>query len=172
MVANAAASQLAARRPRWRWLVQFSLRSLLIFMTLAAVACWWFFQPKVREEQLGQSPLRIRRQIRLQKFDPAVFPLPDPDLDRIIESGQHFAVVNVGQWRLFDQSGNLLVAGHYDRGKQHGRWTTYHTNGRKAAEGLMNRGQKDGLWRTWDEEGHLLGEVTYSATPAGAAPAR
>jgi hypothetical protein len=146
----------------WRYFVQFSLRTLLIFMTLAAVGCWWFLQPKVREEQLGQSPLRLRRAVRLMQYDPSHFPLPDPGADMIVEGGKHFAIVNVGHWRLLDQSRHLLVDGRYKDGKRHGKWTTYHTNGRKAAEGMIEAGQKVGPWQTWDEDGRLLEQFNYA----------
>ena len=148
-----------ARRPRWRYFVQFSLRSLLLFMTAAAVACWWFLQPQIREEQFGTTPLRLRRQIRLVKVDPAT-PLPRPSQVEIL-NGQHFVVANAGHWRVFDASGNLLVDGRYENDEQHGKWTTYHSNGRRVAEGQMVRGVKVGPWRTWDEEGRLLSEVVF-----------
>ncbi len=160
MVAETTASQ-RPRRPWWRFITQFSLRTLLLLVTAASVGCWWFLQPQVREEQFEQTPLRVRRQIRLVKFEPKT---PKPWPARQIETinGQYFQIVNAGRWRLFDQRGNLLVDGHYDNGRENGRWITYHINGRKAADGRMDRGAKIGLWRTWNEGGQLLSEVAYS----------
>jgi hypothetical protein len=131
-------------------------------VTAASVACWWFLQPKTREEQYGQTPLRLRRQVRLVKFV-AQSPKPWPPPGRQIEfiSGQYYEIINAGRWRLFDQRGTLLVDGRFENGQQQGRWITYHVNGRKAADGRMDRGTKGGLWRTWDEEGRLLSEVIY-----------
>jgi MORN repeat variant len=165
MVAEPTAPKVPARRPRWRYFVQFSLRTLLVFMTAAAVACWFFMQPPLREEQLGQTPLRLRRQIRLMKFDP--FGPTGASSQLEIMNGQPYVITNVGRWRLFDPHGNLLVDGRYQNDEQHGRWTTYHTNGRKAAEGWMVRGMKEGLWRTWDEEGRVLSEVAYPPAANG-----
>jgi len=149
------------RRPWWRLVTQFSLRTLLLLVTAASVACWWYLQPQVREEQYGQTPLRLRRQVRLVKFEPTGRQ-PNPVLDLEVINGQHFKIINAGRWRLFDQRGNLLVEGRYENGQQQGRWITYHVNGRKAADGRMDRGTKVGLWRAWDEEGQLLSELDYA----------
>ena len=155
------------RRPWWRLITQFSLRTLLLLVTAASVACWWFLQPQVREEQYGQTPLRLRRQVRLTKWEPlSKKPQPrDPFKNAtpqiVMGQGQLFEIINAGRWQLFDHRGNLLVNGHYENDQQHGRWITYHVNGRKAADGRMDRGEKVGPWRTWDEEGRLLSEVTY-----------
>ena len=159
MVAETTASQ-RPRRPWWRLITQFSLRTLLLLVTAASVACWWFLQPKTREEQYGQTPLRVRRQVRLVKHEPEGWQ-PRPTLDVEVINGQHFKIVNAGRWRLFDPRGNLLVDGRYENGQENGRWITYHVNGRKAADGRMDRGTKVGQWRTWDEEGRLLSEVVY-----------
>jgi hypothetical protein len=151
---------LRSTRPWWRILTQFSLRTLLLLVTAASVACWWYLQPQVREEQFEQTPLRVRRQIRLVKFDSkAPKRWPPPQLD--VVNGQQFEIINGGRWRLFDQRGNLLVDGRYEHGQKNGRWTTYHINGRKAAQGRMQRGEKVGPWRTWDEDGRVLSEVIY-----------
>jgi hypothetical protein len=141
--------------------LQFSVRSLLVVMTLAAIACWWFLQPQIREEQLGATTLRLRRQVQLLKYDPATDFRPTAATESIVEEGQHFAVVNAGSWRLSDHGRNLLVRGGYKNGEQHGKWTTYHANGRKAVEGRMLTGKKVGLWRTWDEDGKMLEEIRF-----------
>ena len=56
-------------RPRWRWprlFYQFSLRTLLVVMTLAAVACWWLLRPETLEEELAGKYLTLRRQVRVE----------------------------------------------------------------------------------------------------------
>jgi len=158
-----------ATRPRrrwWRFFVQFSLRSLLIVTTLAAVGCWWFLQPETREEQLAGKHLKLRRQVRLLKIEPnqaqqTNFGGGSPGPDDV-------ALMNVGRWRLLDANGDVLVAGRYHEDLPHGKWTVYHTNGRKAAEGSVVRGARNGLWRVWDAEGRLVSEVAYLATEAAA----
>jgi len=160
MAGDLHATSRPARRAWWRFFTQFSLRSLLLLVTAASVACWWFLQPQVREEQFEQTPLRVRRQIRLVKYDPRTMPLPPSKTTEAI-NGQYYEIINAGRWRLFDQRHNLLVDGRYENNREQGRWTTYHVNGRKAAEGRMLRGEKVGKWRTWDENGRLLSDVTY-----------
>jgi len=153
--------QSPVRRINWRYFVQFSLRSLLVLTTVAGVGCWWFLQPRIREERLGQTPLVLRREIRLAKVD-LLKPLArGTQLETI--NGQRFAVVNAGRWRMFGAGSDLLVDGRYVNGKPHGKWTIYHVNGRKAVEGVMMQGEKLGRWRTWDEEGRLVSEVEHAA---------
>src|SRR5437588_11778363 len=105
-----------SRRSGWRFFTQFSLRTLLLLVTAASVACWWFLQPQVREEQFEQTPLRVRRQVRLVKYDPQM-QRSKPAHELEIINGQKFAIINAGRWRLLDQRGNVLVDGHYEMGR-------------------------------------------------------
>jgi hypothetical protein len=148
-----------ARPPRWRFFLQFSVRSLLILMTAAAALCWWFLKPQNRIEPLGYSLLQLRREVRLVKVDPTM-----PHQFRQVQNnnGQQIAVINAGQWRVFNSTGDLLVNGNYAHDKPHGKWTVYHVNGRKAVEGRMVSGRKVGRWRAWDEEGRLVSDHTYT----------
>jgi hypothetical protein len=151
-----------SRRLTWRWFVQFNLRTLLLLVTAAAVGCWWFLQPRTREELLGGTPLRMKRQVRVVKYEePKASDIYRP-AEVIQERGERFQIVNDGRWRLYDPRGNLLVDGFYKVDQPHGKWTIYHANGRKAAEGMLSEGRKVGLWRTWDEEGQVIGEVDYA----------
>src|SRR5262245_36024693 len=143
------------RRRRWRFFVQFSLRSLLILTTLAAISCWWYLQPPTHEEELAGKRLKLRRQVQLISRDKG------PVRPNITFPRDDVILKNVGSWRLLDEHGEALVVGRYQDGVATGKWTTYHTSGNKAAQGYVVHGARDGLWRTWDAEGPLLSEVTY-----------
>jgi len=155
MTTPVANSVQSPRPPRWRFFVQYSLRTLLLVTTVVAVGCWWFLRPRVLDEQLAGKFLQLRRQVR--------FVIPEPRI-------QQSVLVNVGHWQLRDDAGNLLVAGQYDRDLPEGWWTIYHANGRKAVQGKVLHGAKVGLWRVWDEKGQLTSEAQYRAAPLPAEP--
>ena len=166
--ANSSTIGTTAPRPRRRWfrfLYQFSLRTMLVGMTLAAVACWWFLQPPTQEEELAGQYLKLRRQVRVSGG-------PD-SLATDVATGnvsQERTITSVGKWRLFNENDDLLVNGRYENDLPQGKWTLWHANGRKAAEGDVFRGGRTGVWRVWDERGTLRSEVTYRAvapTPPG-----
>src|SRR5687768_8262778 len=90
----------SGRRPRWyRWLTQFSLRSLLFLVTVSAVGCWWFLRPDSQEEQLAGKLLVLRRQVR-------TIQLPTAD-----GAEPAFETVSQGVWQLKDEFGGLLADG-------------------------------------------------------------
>jgi hypothetical protein len=136
------------RRPWYRYLYQFSLRTLLIATTLAAVACWWWLRPERREEELAGQHLKLRRQVKLSKETDPKF--RDP-------------AFNVGSWELVNEHGDRLVLGRYADDVRVGRWRLYYPHGQRAAEGKLAHGVRDGLWRMWDEAGALRSEVTFRA---------
>jgi hypothetical protein len=142
------ATNTPPRRPWYRYLYQFSLRTLLVATTLAAVACWWWLRPERREEELAGQHLKLRRQVKLsQETDPK---FRDP-------------AFNVGSWELVNEHGDRLVVGRYADDIPAGRWQLYYPHGQPAAEGKLAHGGRDGLWRTWDEEGTLRSEMTFRA---------
>jgi len=149
------------RRPWWRFFAHFSVRTLLLVTTFAAVACWWFLRPKTREEQLAGKHLQLHREVRLEEVDSKAQLFAGANVQTI--GGKRFLLVNAGRWQLRDDQDNLLVAGHCANDQPSGKWTIYHVNGRKAAEGDTYRGARRGLWRTWDEEGRLETEIIYEA---------
>ena len=135
------------RRPWWRLLTQFSLRSLLALTTLAAIGCWWFLRPESRDEELAGGHLKLRRQVRLESVKQGSEEVP--------------LLRSIGAWRVRNPHGDLLIDGGYNDDIPQGQWTIYYANGKRAAQGQVFCGARTGLWRTWDEEGALRSEATY-----------
>jgi antitoxin component YwqK of YwqJK toxin-antitoxin module len=144
-----------SNRYRWlRYLYQFSLRTLLVAMTAAAIGCWWFLQPDSTDEELAGKQLVLRRQVRTIGADQAA------ELG-IVADDNGMAQTNDGYWRLVDERGTLLVDGRYAKHHQHGDWTIYHANGALAVKGTVIGGRRSRLWQSWDEQGRLRSETTY-----------
>ncbi len=153
-------------RPRtWRpkRLMQFSLRTLLIAITLAGIGCWWVLRPRMVEGELSAGKLMLSREVQSRWWDylRERSQTSYPTLGTRFEWGGHMQV-NVGRWQLRNESNDVIVAGRFQRNEPHGRWATLYPNGQKAAEGMMLEGAKNGLWRTWSEEGKRLSEVQYA----------
>jgi MORN repeat protein len=141
------------RRGRFRFLYQFSLRTLLLVTAAVAIFCNWYFQPKYHEEELAGKDLRVRRQMKT----PVVVEESPPMLP-----GEP---VNHGHYTLLDGEDFVLARGQFADGEESGHWVTYYPTGHKAAEGKMLHGVKGGLWRTWYEDGTPASEVTYADKP-------
>lgn len=143
--------------------MQFRLRTLLIAITLAGIACWWVLRPRVVEEELSAGKLMLRREVQsrqrafLGKPNRATFSARWTDLGQL-----DLDDVNVGLWQIRTESRDVIVAGRFQLDEPHGRWATRYPNGQKAAEGMMFEGAKTGQWRTWNEEGRRLSEVPYA----------
>src|SRR5437899_1576370 len=115
MASSNSLPQAKPKRRWWRYFVQFSLRSLLIVTTLAAVACWWCLLPKTRYEELAGKFLKLRRQVRLEPIQPPrrvnVSRIPaNAVVNRRGSSLEQ--VVNIGRWELRNERDDLLVVGH------------------------------------------------------------
>src|SRR6476659_1222227 len=86
------------KQPRsWPFLYQFSLRSLVILVTLAALGCWWLIQPQGREEDLAGKQLRLWRQVRAKKVAVEVRDPFGRGPDKTIEKTE---LINDGRWQL------------------------------------------------------------------------
>ena len=150
-----------ARRGRFRFLYQFSLRTLLLATAAVAIFCNWYFQPKYREEELAGKDLRVRRQTKT--VDPKAAParvagtLVPPTYDPNI--------LNHGNWTLLDADNLTLVRGRFIEDEATGNWVAWYPTGGKAAEGKMQQGVKVGLWKTWYEDGTLASQISYSPQP-------
>lgn len=152
------------RKRLWQYFLQFRLRTLLVMVTLAAIACWWYVTPKTVEDHVADGRLLVRRDVVPRERVP-----PERHGDytsvhdwKLMGGGPY--VFNVGSWELsavLDTERQLLVRGRYVKNKPHGLWTLYHVNGTIAAQGRMEEGARIGIWRKWNATGQLISEVTY-----------
>lgn len=165
------ASPKKTRRRWYMFLLQYSLRSLLIVMTLAAIGCWWFLQPKWGERQIANGKLKLWRQFRTLKVDEVSSSTPPLAINQFVAGDELTpGVIAHGVWRLRDHNDDLLATGRYEEDQPQGKWIIYHVNGLKAAEGEAFQGVKTGLWRTWDEYGNRISEVMYVVGPQAYKP--
>ncbi len=135
-------------RSRRRWW-QYGLRSLLLFILVAALVAKYLSRPEVLEEAEPHGAHRVVRQV-----------IRDRDGNP----------VNHGTWIMFDPAGDRLVEGAYRNGQPHGSWTYWHesrdawpTPRRRSMEGRYQRGKREGTWTTWYPTGQKRWEMVYSA---------
>jgi hypothetical protein len=146
------------RRSRFRFLYQFSLRTLLLATAAAALFCNWYFQPKYHEEELAEKELRLRRQMKMSSGQPGkVMTVSEI---RILPE-----MINHGNWSLLDSDEFTLTRGRFIENQATGDWAAWYPTGGKAAAGKMQHGVKVGRWRTWHEDGTLASEIEFTAKP-------
>ncbi len=130
-------------RRRRRWL-QFSLRSLLLLTTLAAVGTWWYLRPEPLERQLPDG-MKLRA--------PVVVIENEKTKEKVSK--------NHGPFVVLDRHGRTLVKGFYDNDQPAGQWAYYHLDGRKALAGPCVEGCRTGVWTAWDESGRKQADVEH-----------
>jgi hypothetical protein len=146
------------RRSGFRFLYQFSLRTLLLATAAAALFCNWYFQPKYHEEELAEKELRLRRQMKMSSGQPGkVMTVSEI---RILPE-----MINHGNWSLLDSDEFTLTRGRFIENQATGDWAAWYPTGGKAAAGKMQHGVKVGRWRTWYEDGTLASDVTFADRP-------
>ena len=67
----------------------------------------------------------------------------------------------VGDWSLFNQSGERIIEASYLKGEKHGIWYIWDANGNLRCKMKFRHGVKVGIWKFWDENGKLLMKKSY-----------
>lgn len=148
---------MSANRPRLG--LRYSLRALLILVTLASVATWYWYQVPYTQEfaypgkngwigvdiQFNSIARRVSvarevRQFRRQLWN-------DPIRDGVTE--------------LYDAFGSHVGQEHWQEGQLHGAWRRWFPSGQLLATGYFQQGRKHGLWEIFDEKGNRLVSMNY-----------
>jgi hypothetical protein len=150
----AVSSSLAASpwRPR---VFRYSLRALLIALTLTCVGLWyWYRVPFTKEidhprqdgvfhwmEQAGPVPLgrEVQRFRRVLRGKP----------------------IREGRTEWYDIEGHLVIEENWREGSLHGPMIRRYTNGKVRERGQYYLGQMDGVWENYDEQGQLTLRSRY-----------
>ncbi|NKI26677.1 nicotinic acid mononucleotide adenyltransferase [Arenibacter sp. 6A1] len=61
----------------------------------------------------------------------------------------------------FHENGQIAQVGHFLNSKLHGEWNMYNEKGEKLAAGKYEKGTKTGKWFFWDQK--VLREVDFNA---------
>jgi len=141
---------------RWRpRLFRYSLRALLITLTLTCVGLWyWYRVPFTKEidhprqdgvfhwmEQAGPVPLgrEVQRFRRVLRGKP----------------------IREGRSEWYDTEGHLVIEENWREGSLHGPMIRRYTNGKVRESGQYYLGVMDGVWENYDEQGQLTLRSSY-----------
>ena len=161
---KAGETERAARR---RWGFRYSLRALLLMLTIASIGAWyWFRVPFVRE---------ANRPLTEQEWDfvevpevENVDPFKSPFRELLADERQRFRRVLIGEplrhgrTELFF-SGSRLPLGeeHWVEGQLHGAWSRRHRSGALAVRGEYRGGKRHGPWEYYSGRGDRLCCIHY-----------
>jgi len=169
---------------RRRWL-QFRIRSLLVIVTVASLALWYWqrpFQQEVVISERGRLPLpaeteRLRYWNRSSNnpfFDDNPFVIYDtanPDVVTGYHCREVRTVLRVGWGQvlqdgltlLYDRGGRQLGEEHWRQGRRHGAYWLKDAAGDPLIRGLFANGAADGVWTFWDTGGCRATEQIFTA---------
>lgn len=80
---------------------------------------------------------------------------------QVYMKGQMIKNLREGEWKAYNEQGNLLTTGNYKNGIDHGLKTVYFENGNKRYEGQFENGEKIGKWQFYTRDGTLVKELNF-----------
>ena len=83
--------------------------------------------------------------------------IPSPD-GKIAEVRSYYHGIFHGEWRTYNEAGQLTGIASYKDGQKDGPWRVWNDKGILRFEMFYAKGRKSGIWRTWDDDGKLLTE--------------
>ena len=149
----AASSPSPPTTTRPRHLLRYSLRRLLIFLTLACVGVWWWFRVPYKKEVLHPKGIPIWKE--------------KSGFSRLVKEEQRYRRVLRGEpireglTEWFDAEGHRLGEEHWREGNLHGPWVRWYSTGIVREKGEYDRGRKQGLWEQFDEQGQIAVRMPF-----------
>ena len=77
---------------------------------------------------------------------------------KIAEVRSYYHGIFHGEWRTYNEAGQLTGIASYKDGQKDGPWRVWNDKGILRFEMFYAKGRKSGIWRTWDDDGKLLTE--------------
>lgn len=66
-----------------------------------------------------------------------------------------------GLWKIYHKNGQILYVVNKIDGEENGIGKYYHENGQLESEGMVKNGNEYGLWKYYDQNGKLTSEKNY-----------
>jgi hypothetical protein len=149
----AASTPSPPKASRPRHFLRYSLRGLLIFLTLASVGVWYWYRVPYKKEVLHPKGLPLWKEkssfVRLAKEEQRY---------RRVLRGEP---IREGLTEWFDSEGHRLGQEHWREGKLHGAWIRWYSTGIVQEKGEYDRGRKQGLRERFDEEGQIAVRMPF-----------
>src|SRR5688572_6378681 len=129
----------AAPKSRRRFLPQFSLRALLVVVTLSAIGtALWYRWPIEETVDLAEDPLELVVGTRMKEF-------PSREV-RTVRRAWGGELIRHGPTRQYNFQGKLLSETIWQENRKHGLSHTWRPDGTLRAEGMYFNDLKDGEW--------------------------
>jgi len=175
MAASAPSPPIATRR---RHFLRYSLRGLLIFLTLACVGVWYWFRVPYEEEfkhpknvvrlwRIGRKMVYVDHEVQRYRRVPFGKPIRDGLTELFAEDGFKIGEERWneghrhGRWTHWDTTGKVIREGEYSVGKKHGRWIEQcDESGNSEIRSGYNRDRLDGEWQFVDQ-GRVVRTIQY-----------
>jgi hypothetical protein len=149
----AASSSPPPTTTRPRHTLRYSLRALLIFLTLACVGVWYWYRVPYKKEVIHPKALPIWK----EKAGFALLAKEEQRYRRVLRGEP----IRDGLTEWFDTEGHRLGQEYWREGKLHGPWIRWYSTGVVQERGEYDRGRKHGLWERFDEEGQIAVRMPF-----------
>jgi len=151
-MAASAPSPPTATRPRH--FLRYSLRGLLIFLTLACVGVWYWFRVPYATEIIHPKDSGF---FWREKSGPVLLGKTIERFRRVLRGNP----VREGRTEHFDIAGHRVREENWLEGQPHGLWRTWYTNGKIRDQGRFQLGRRVGSWERFDEQGQLTSRKLF-----------